>query len=163
MPQLDASTYLPQLVWLAVTFTVLFVLMTRFGLPPVGAVIEQRRSKIAGDLDAAQQLKDEAETVMATYERALAEARHSAQEMLRETTDRLNAEAEKRQRETARILQQEIGDAERSIAAARTAALADLQGAAAEVARVLAQKLSGAEIGAQDAAVAVEAVLSERA
>jgi F-type H+-transporting ATPase subunit b len=163
MPQLDASTFLPQLVWLAITFAVLCVLMIRIGLPPVGAVLEKRRTKIDGDLDKAQQLKNEADAVMAAYERALAEARASAQEILRQATERMTAEAEKRRRETAAALQREAASAEEGIAAARNAALADVRGAAGDVARQIAEKLSGTGVGLDEANVAVNGVMSEPA
>ncbi|HHI81664.1 MAG TPA: F0F1 ATP synthase subunit B', partial [Rhizobiales bacterium] len=43
MPQLDTSTFMPQLVWLAITFFVLYVIMTRLALPRIGGAIEQRQ------------------------------------------------------------------------------------------------------------------------
>lgn len=162
MPQLDASTYLPQLVWLAITFIALYVLMARVGLPAVSGVIEQRRNQIGGDLDKAEKMKAEAEAVMAAYERALAEARRAAQETLRQAMDGLHAEAAERQRETAQLLQREIAAAEERIAAARTAALADLSNVATDVARAAARKLAGVEIGAEEALGAVKALLHER-
>lgn len=163
MPQLDVSTYPSQLVWLAITFIALYVLMAWVGLPAVGTVLEQRRSKIGGDLDKAEQMKAEAEAVMAAYERALAEARAAAQETLRRTVETLNAEAAERQRETVEALKQETTAAEKRIADARGAALADLRTVAAEVARAAARKLTGIEVGAQDAGATVDAILRGRA
>ena len=163
MPQLDVSTYAAQLVWLAITFIALYVLMARVGLPSVSSVIELRRNRIGGDLDQAEKLKTEAETIMAAYDRALAEARRAAQETLRQAMEQLNAEAAERQRETAQALQQDIAAAEARIAAARTAALADLSGVATDVARAAAHKLAGIDIGAEEAGSAVETILRERA
>ena len=72
MPQLEVSTFLPQLVWLAITFCLLYLLMARIGLPRVGGVIEARRRRIDDDLARAAQLKSEAEAVMAAYQQTLA-------------------------------------------------------------------------------------------
>ena len=71
MPQLEVSTFLPQLVWLAITFVLLYLLMARIGLPRVGGIIEARRRRIDDDLARAAQLKSEAEGVMAAYQRPL--------------------------------------------------------------------------------------------
>src|SRR5690348_3867383 len=101
MPQLDASTFATQLVWLAISFAVLYLLMRSWALPLVDRALTARRQRVEGDLEKAQQLKAEAEAVIAAYERALAEARQAAQQTLKETTERLNAEAAARQRKLA--------------------------------------------------------------
>lgn len=162
MPQLDISTFPPQLIWLAITFIVLYLLMARLGLPRIARTLGVRRERIDTDLEKAQQMKAEAEAVIAAYERALAEARQQAQQMLKETTDRLNAQAAERQRGLAEKLAAETGAAERRIAEAKTVALGNIREVAVEVARAAAARLAGVEIDAGRAAAAVDAVMRER-
>jgi len=71
MPQLDITTFAPQIFWLAVSFVVLYVLMSRLALPRIGAILAARSGQIEGDLDAARRLKAEAEAAVAAYEKAL--------------------------------------------------------------------------------------------
>src|SRR5690348_11109469 len=97
MPQLDPSTFPPQLFWLAVWFVILYVLMARVGLPRIAVAIEGRRRHREGDLARAAQLKADAEAANAAFERTMAEARAEAQAILKATTDRLAAEAAERQ------------------------------------------------------------------
>src|SRR5579864_2138523 len=158
MPQLDLATFPPQLIWLAFTFLVLYVLMAKLGLPRIDRALSARRTRIEDDLDKARQMKAEAEAVIAAYERALAEARQQALQTLKETTDRLNAEAAQRQRETAAALAGETAAAERRILEAKTAALANVR----EVAFAAATKLTGAKIDAGQAAAAIEQAMRER-
>ena len=56
MPQLDFANPLTtsQVVWGAVIFIVLYLLLSRVGLPRVGAVLEERARHIASDLETAQ-------------------------------------------------------------------------------------------------------------
>ena len=162
MPQLDLATFPTQLIWLAITFVVLYLLMAKLGLPRISGIISARRQRIDIDLEKAQQMKVEAEAVIAAYERALAEARQQAQITLKETTERLNAEAAERQRQTAERLATETAAAERRIAEAKNAALANIREVAVEVARAAAGKLIGAEIDGARAAAAVDAVMRER-
>jgi F-type H+-transporting ATPase subunit b len=163
MPQLDATTFAPQLIWLAITFVLLYVLMTTLGLPRVRRAIEARRGRVDSDLDKARQMKAEAEAVIAAYERALAEARGQAQQTLKEATDRLAAESGERQRQVAQKLAAETAAAEKRIAGAKTAALGNLREVAFEVTLAAAAKLTGGKIDAGRAAAAVDAVMRERA
>ncbi len=146
MPQLDFSTFAPQLVWLVITFTVLYVLMAKLALPKVGNIIAARREKIDGDLEKANTLKAEAETVLAAYERALTEARQAAQATLKATTDKLAAAAAERQKVVSDELAADTAAAERRIGDARNAALANLRGVATDVARAAVGRLVGETI-----------------
>src|SRR5215813_3655903 len=143
MPQLDVSTFAPQLVWLAITFIVLYLLMAKLGLPRVNAAIEARRKRLDDDLARAAQLKAEAEAVIAAYEQSLASARAQAQAAMKETSDRLAAEAAARQRQLAGSLAQQTEAAERQIAEAKERALVEMHGIAIEVARSITEKLTG--------------------
>src|SRR3989440_3569622 len=110
MPQLEVSTFVPQLVWLAITFVILFLLMAGFGLPRVGGAIEARRRRVDDDLARAAQLKAEAEAVLAAYQETLAKARADAQAAVKETTDRMAAEAAERQRQLNETLSRPTAD-----------------------------------------------------
>jgi F-type H+-transporting ATPase subunit b len=162
MPQLDIATFAPQLVWLAISFMLLYGLMAWLGLPRVRKAIAARRARIDGDLEKAQQMKAEAEAVIAAYERALAEARQQAQQTLKETIDRLNAESAERQRQTGAKLAAETAAAEKRIAEAKTAAIANIREVALDVARAAARRLTGDEVDDRRSAAAVDAVLRER-
>lgn len=163
MPQLDVSTFPAQLVWLVICFVALYALMARVGLPRIGTILRDRRGRIEGDLANAQQMKDEAEAVIAAYQRALAEARADAQATVRETIETLNAAAAERQRKLAESLAAETAAAERRIAAAKTEALANLRDVAVDVARAAAAKVAGTELDPARARAAVDAVMRERA
>jgi F-type H+-transporting ATPase subunit b len=156
MPQLDTTTFLPQLFWLVVSFAVLYLVMARVALPRVAAVLEQRQTRISSDLDRAAAAKEEAEAVMAAYEKALAEARAKAQAETKATADRLAAEAAARTEALAAELAVRVRTAEARIAEARRAALAEVETVAAEVAGSATERLSGAypDIAAVTAAVA---------
>jgi F-type H+-transporting ATPase subunit b len=143
MPQLDISTFIPQIFWLAVSFVVLYALMARLGLPRVKGTIDRRRHRIDDDLGQATSLKTEAEAVLAAYEKTLAAARASAQETLRQTGERLAAEAAERQRELAARLAEQIDAAERRIAAGKEQALGEIRGIATEVGGAVVEKLTG--------------------
>src|SRR5947209_12422244 len=162
MPQLEVSTFVPQLVWLAITFVVLYLLMSGIGLPRVGGAIEARRRRVDDDLARAAQLKSEAEAVLAAYQQTLAKARAEAQATVKETTDRMAAEAAERQRQLSETLAGQTADAERQIAAAKQRALSEMHGIAAEVARPVTEKVMGPAAHPGNLATAVDRALAER-
>jgi F-type H+-transporting ATPase subunit b len=163
MPQLDYHTFLPQLVWLAIAFVMLYILMSRLGLPKISGVIEGRRQRLDGDLGRAAALKEEAEAALAAYQKALADARATAQEMLRKTGERLAAEAAARQQQLAATLAEQIGAAEQRIAAGKEQALAEIRGIAADVGGAVVEKLTGTAPAGATMSDAVDRALNGRA
>jgi F-type H+-transporting ATPase subunit b len=163
MPQLDVSTFVPQLFWLAVTFGLLLLLMARVGLPRVGGLIEARRRRVDEDLARAAQLKTEAEAALAAYQEALAKARAEAQAAVKETTDRMATEAAERQRQLSESLARQTAEAEQQIAAAKQRALSEMPEIATEVARSVAEKLIGSSADTASVAAAVDRAIAARA
>jgi F-type H+-transporting ATPase subunit b len=143
MPQLDISTFTPQLVWLAIWFVALYLLMAKLGLPRIAAVVEARRRRREDDLARAAQMKSEAEAASAAYQKTLSDARAQAQATIKETADRLAAEGAERQRALAAALAEQIAAAERRIAATKDEALAEVRGIAVDVGCAVVEKLTG--------------------
>jgi F-type H+-transporting ATPase subunit b len=74
-PPFDAGTFPSQLVWFAIAFGFLYWYLSKRGLPQLGAVIEGRKARIAGDLDEATAMQQKADAAAAAHEKTLAEAR----------------------------------------------------------------------------------------
>jgi F-type H+-transporting ATPase subunit b len=161
MPQFMIGDFAPQLVWLAISFVIFYFLMSRVALPRITDVLEDRQSRIADDLDQAEQLKGNAEQVIADYETALADARVKAQAMLAQTTSEANAVAEKRNAEVTERIGNEAAAAAARIADAKTAAMAEVKTVATELAQAAAEKLIGESVGEAEASAAVGAAIEE--
>ncbi len=158
MPQLDATKFAPQLIWLAITFVVLYVLMAKVALPRVADVLETRADHINDDLRRAEEARAEAEAVMQAYEKALTEARGKAQGEAKAAADATAAVAEGRQREVDAALAAEAAESERKIAEAKAAALANVRSVASEVAMAAARRIGNIDVDAARATAAVDAV-----
>ena len=157
LPQMCLDAFVPQLAWLAFSFLLLYVLMSRIILPRIGGVLEERRDKIADDLDKAAQLKREADDALKAYEEALAAARARAQAIAKETADTLRAETDRLKAEIDAKLAKDAEAAEARIRATKNAALANLNALATDVAGVVVSKLLGEQADAGMIANAVEA------
>ena len=160
MPQLNPESFPSQLFWLAVTFFVLYVLMAWVGIPRLASVIEARRRRREDDLARAAEMQASAEAANQEFQRAMAEARAQAQAVLKETSDRLSAEAAERQRALAAALAGQLDEAERRIAATKQQALAEVRGIAVDVGRSVVEKLTGAAPNDARITAAVDRVLA---
>lgn len=161
LPQLDVTKFPPQVVWLVLSFIVLYVVMAKKALPRVGQILEERQFRIDDNLKKAEQLKADADAAAEAYGISLAQSRSKAQDLLRNAREAAAAEAAKRGNELAERLGQEIANAEGRIGTAKTAALADIQTIAADVAAGIGAKLTGETVSADEAKAAVAAVHEE--
>ena len=157
MPQLAFDTFVPQLVWLVITFGFLYLMMARVALPRIATVLEERRDRIADDLDQAEQFKLQTDDAIAAYEKALADARANAHEIAQATRDRLHEETERQRQSIEARLAEKIATAEKQIAATKEKALGNVRAVAIEVADAVVTEL----LGNTDRAATERAVDSE--
>lgn len=160
-PPLDPTTAAPLLVWLAITFTALYVLMSRFAIPRIGEVIEERRNRIQRDLDAAERLKGEVDQALATYEKALADARASASGIARETRDKLASDVERERAAVEADNQAKLAAAEARIAGTKMKALSSVGDIAADIAGPIVKQLIGKDVSADDVKRALQPAAGE--
>ncbi len=143
MPQLNPLDWGPQLIWLVITFGLLYLLMVYVALPRIGKVIEARASHIAGDLAAADKLRRETEEAIAAYEQALAEAKQKAHAIVEEGRAKLKAETAAERASLERDLGKKSAEAEARIAEAKNSAMREVNAVAAEVASDIVRQLIG--------------------
>src|SRR5437868_2344445 len=158
-PPFQKETFASQLVWLAIFFIALYVLMSRLALPRVGGIIAARADKISGDIAQAQRLKGETDAAIAAYEKVLAEARSNAQAIAGTTRDKLTAEADARRKVLEDQLQRKLEEADKTIAQTKTAAMTNVRGIAVTTAAAIVERLVGSTPDDKAIADAVDAAL----
>jgi F-type H+-transporting ATPase subunit b len=165
MPQLDFSTplTLAQVYWGAGIFIVLYVLLSRIGLPKVGAVIEQRAVHIAADLDAAKAQKTQADTAVAELTATIQRSRAAAQGEINQAVDQAKAAAAVQATALNARLETQLKAAEARINEARAAALGALHQVATDTANTVIARLTGAAPDPRRVDTAVATALAARA
>jgi F-type H+-transporting ATPase subunit b len=145
MPQLDFKNPLTtsQVVWGALIFIVFYILFSRWGLPQVAEVLDQRTNTIAADLEAARAGKARVDAAAAEADEATARARGDAQAAINAATAKARAEAAAKAAELNEHLEAQLASAEQRIAEARTAAMGALRQVATETAQVVVNRLTG--------------------
>ena len=155
-PPFDPTTFAPTLVWLAITFGLLYWLMAKIALPRVTEILETRRARIEGDLATAANAQKSADDAAASYEKTLADAKAKAQATAQATRNQIAGETDSKRKTLEEGLNAKIAAAEQQIAKMKADAMANVAGIAQDAAGDIVKQLTGR---APDAA-AVSAALA---
>jgi F-type H+-transporting ATPase subunit b len=161
-PPFDPTYFPSQLFWLAISFIALYVALDKFVLPKIKTTIEERRDRIADDLDAAAQAKADAEAAGEAYEKSLAEARAKAHVIAADTRKALDAEIAKETAEVEAELASKQEASEAAIRKAKDKAFAEVRGIAASATAVAVEALAGVDVSEADAGKTVDALMKAK-
>lgn len=143
MPQLDTSTFPSQLFWLAVCFLALYFILSYIAVPKIARVLEKREETIAAQLNKASTYREQAEDLLADYERTLADARETAHQHAKSIANAVNAEIGKKKKDFLDKLKERLHLTEQNLYRARIEASKDTKSVAVEVAGAVLTKLTG--------------------
>ena len=143
MPQFQFSTFLPQMVWLAIFFVILYFGIVRLTLPKVGRVMQARDDQVAGDVATAEAAKAEADRMAAEYDAGVASAQDAARAKLVEARGSAAAALEATLKQLNDVIAAKAAKAEADLDAARGRAMGEIEGVAANVAADIVERLTG--------------------
>jgi len=156
-PPFDSHTFASQLVWLAITFVLLCLLMAKIALPRVGGIIAERQKRIDDDLVQANSFKTQSDAALAAYEKALADARNRAQSIANDMREKQSAEADSVRKKLEGQLNVKLAEAEKAITTTKQAAMANVHGIATDAAKAIVERL----IGKAPADTAIDAAIAD--
>ena len=142
-PPFDPATFASQLLWLAITFGALYLLMSRIALPRIGGILENRKSIIDADLAAADASRQQTDAAIAAYEAALAAAKAKAQGIANESREAIQADLAAKRSAVEADLTAKVSAAEARIMATKTEALTHVDEIATETAQTVVTQLVG--------------------
>lgn len=149
-PPFNPDTFSSQLIWFAIAFSALYLLLKRMALPRIASVIDERRDRIVRDLDAAERLKGETEKALSGYEQALADAKGKASGISKEAQAKLMADVEREKTSVDTQIAAKITEAETRIASMKSRALAQVNDIATETAGAIVAQLGGGQVSADE-------------
>ena len=152
MPQLAPSTFGTQLFWLGICFVALYGGMALIVLPRISRTLHAPSSQLDDDLAEAEALREKAETALAAYEEALAEARSRALTLAQDMRAEVQAETDRQKAALDAKLAEQAQAAEVAMTKARDAAMDGLSDAASALVGDVMDAIG--TVKADDAAVA---------
>jgi F-type H+-transporting ATPase subunit b len=141
MPQLDFTTFIPQLFWLFISLSVLYLMLSRIALPRISDVIEERKDTITDDLDEAKALSIEAESVVEDLRVKLEEAKAQSQKNLMTERQKSLEEISLKRNEFEEKVSRDIALSEADIIKSKESALMDISLVAEDIAEEMLNNL----------------------
>jgi F-type H+-transporting ATPase subunit b len=154
-PPFESEHFPSQLVWLAISFVLLYVLMSKIALPRIGAILAERDRLVSDDLAAAERLKEQSNAAHAAYEKALDDARNRAQTIASSTREQQAREAEALHKRLEAQFHDRFAAAEQSIAKSRAVAMGSVRTIAGETASAIVERLIGRQPRQEEIAAAL--------
>jgi F-type H+-transporting ATPase subunit b len=142
-PPFESEHFPSQLLWLTISFVLLYVLMAKIALPRIGAILEERNRLVSDDLAAAERLKEQSNAAHAAYEKALDDARNRAHTIASSTREQQAREAEALHKRLEAQLNERLAAADQSIAKSRSVAMGSVRTIASETASAIVERLIG--------------------
>ena len=136
--------------WVGVSFVLFLVLLVYLKVPGmVAKTLDERADAIQHELDEAKRLREEAQAVLADYERKKIEAQADAEKIIAQARREAEIYGEEARRKMQEQIERRSRLAEQKIVQAEAAAIKDVRAAAADLAieaasRVLAAEVKGA-------------------
>ena len=150
MPQLDFTTFIPQLFWLFLSLSFLYFILSRIALPRISDVIEEGNDTITDDLDEAKSLSIEAEKVVNELKSKLEDARSSSQKTLmderQKNLDKISSERKKFEE----TISKEISSSEEKINKGKSEALKEASDLAVDIAEEIINNLFVKKVDKKD-------------
>lgn len=132
-----------ELILGAVAFFILFAFMYKWVIPRLNKTLEERRQRIQGDLEKAEQTRDEAAKLLEDYRSQLAGAREESNQIIEESrrvAESMRKDMEEKAQEQAKAI---VDRAQEEIRAERDRVFQELKTQVGELSLQLAERVVG--------------------
>ena len=142
-PPFDPANFTPLLVWLTLSFGLLYLLMSKIAVPRVENILHARAHNITKNISEANALREKAEEAAAAHEKTIADAKAKAVALAQETHVRLNAETETKRLALEAELNAKLAASEEQVQAMKAKAMGNVEAIASETAAAIVQHITG--------------------
>jgi F-type H+-transporting ATPase subunit b len=142
-PPFDPVNFTPMLIWLSLSFGLLYLLMAKIALPRVESILHARALKITKDIDEANAFRARSEEAAAAHDKTIADAKAKALALAQETHARLTAETEANRLALEAELNARLAASETQILEMKAKAMRNVEAIASEAAAAIVQHITG--------------------
>jgi len=162
MPQLDTEFWVSQIFWLVITFSILFVLLSKFILPKISANLETRKSLILENISTAEKKREESESKIKEYNEIIEKCRNDSKSLLNQVKEKLTKDINLKKEVLERDISKEIQKAEMEIQEFRGKAPERINRIAVELSTELLQRLINTDVNSSSISAIVNDLSSKK-
>ena len=145
-----------------IAFLVFIGVLVYFKVPAmIGGMLDKRAEGIKSELDEARALREEAQKVLATYERKQKEVQEQAERIIAHAKEEAQLAADQAKAELKKSIARRLAAAEDQIASAEASAVRDVRDQAVQVAISVAREASAAQMTATEGNKLIDAAIGE--
>ena len=146
-------------IWVFLAVVLFLVALAYFGVhKKIAGALDARADKIRAELDEAKSLREEAQALLASYQRKQKEAEEQAESIVKQARHDAEIMATNARKDLAERLERRAAQAEAKIATAEAQAMADVKAKAADMALDAAEKLIRSGKSANQAALVKDGI-----
>ena len=115
MPQLNPEFWVSQIVWLVITFGVLYLVLSKLILPKISNNLEARKSQILENIETAEKQREESEKKVKEFEKIILDSKIEAKNYFSEARQKVLEDINKKRISLENDIDNEISAVEREI------------------------------------------------
>lgn len=146
MPQFDYSSFISQLFWLSIVFTVIYIFLAKIALPKMTQIIADREARINDNMKSAQALQLEAEALLSSYESELSKAKSEALNIINASVNSSKSAIDEKNKNLEIEIQEKLNQAQQQLNTEQENLKKIIEQAPFELASVILDKLANLKI-----------------
>lgn len=146
----------------ALGFILFILVLMKFGVPGmIGGMLDKRAEGIKSELDEARALREEAQTILASYERKQKEVQEQADRIVAHAQEEAKQAAEAAKEDLKKSIARRLAAAEDQIASAEASAVKEVRDQAIDVAIKAAREIVAGQMTAAQGNALIEAAIKD--
>ena len=156
MPQLNPEFWVSQIVWLVLTFGILYIVLSKLILPKISKNLESRKSQILENIETAENQRKESEKKLKEFEKIILESKLEAKNYFNEARQKILDDINSKRLALEKDIDEEISAAEQEVNNLKIGSHEKIRNIAVETSSELIKQLIGEEANNSSISAIVE-------
>ena len=156
MPQLNPEFWVSQIVWLVLTFGILYIVLSKLILPKISDNLESRKSQILENIETAETQREESEKKLKEFEKIVLESKIEAKNYFNQARQKILEDISNKRVALEKDIDNEISAVEQEVNNLKITSSEKIKKIAIETSSELIKQLIGEEANNSSISAIVE-------